>query len=80
MGRRGTGRHRRAVRRGTERIDAPFDGIGLRFQVDEVHRCLDAGRIESSVMPLDESIGLATTMDAIRAEVGVVYPEDEPVG
>jgi predicted dehydrogenase len=69
-----------AGRHGTERIDAPFDGIGLRFQVEEVHRCLDAGRTESSVMPLDESIGLAETMDAIRDQLGVVYPEDEPVG
>ena len=28
---------------GEQRIDAPWEGEGLRFQVDEVHRCLDAG-------------------------------------
>jgi predicted dehydrogenase len=66
-------------RRGTERLDAPFDGVGLHFQVEEVHRCLDAGRTESAVMPLDESIGIASTLDAIRAQLGVVYPDEESV-
>jgi predicted dehydrogenase len=59
---------------GTERIDAAYEGEGLRFQVEEVHRCLAAGRTESALMPLDESIAIAGTMDAIRALLGVVYP------
>ncbi|HEX4433365.1 MAG TPA: Gfo/Idh/MocA family oxidoreductase [Acidimicrobiales bacterium] len=59
---------------GVEHIDASYEGNGLRFEIDEVHRCLAAGRTESSVVPLSESIALATTLDAIRAELGVVYP------
>jgi hypothetical protein len=39
-----------------------------------VQRCLLAGRTESTVVPLHESIALATTLDAIRSELGVVYP------
>ena len=39
-----------------------------------MHRCLAEGRTESAVVPLDESIALATTLDTIRAELGVVYP------
>ena len=39
-----------------------------------MHRCLAEGRTESPVITLDESIALATTLDAIRAELGVVYP------
>jgi predicted dehydrogenase len=65
---------------GVERIDATYEGNGLRFEIDEVHRCLAEGRTESSVVPLDESIALATTLDAIRAELGVVYPGEEPAG
>jgi predicted dehydrogenase len=57
-----------------ERIDGSFEGDGLRFQVDEVHRCLAAGLTESPVVPLAESIRLATTLDEIRATLGVVYP------
>ncbi len=61
-------------RAGVEHIDASYDGNGLRFEIDEVHRCLAEGLTESTVIPLDESIALATTLDAIRAELGVIYP------
>jgi predicted dehydrogenase len=57
-----------------ERIDAAFEGEGLRFQVEEVHRCLADGTMESSVMPLDETVAIAGVLDAIRAPLGVVYP------
>ena len=43
----------------TERIDAPWEGEGLRFQAVEVHRCLREGLTESPVMPLDETLALA---------------------
>jgi predicted dehydrogenase len=59
---------------GVEHIDASYEGNGLRFEIDEVHRCLGEGRTESTVVSLDESIALATTLDAIRADLGVVYP------
>ena len=59
---------------GVDHIDASYEGNGLRFEIDEVHRCLAEGRTESDVIPLDESIALATTLDAIRADLGVVYP------
>ena len=59
---------------GAQRIDAEFDGEGLRFQVHEVHRCLAAGLTESAVMPLDETLQIASTLDAIRAPLGVTYP------
>ncbi|MGV3758222.1 MAG: Gfo/Idh/MocA family protein, partial [Actinomycetota bacterium] len=60
-----------------ERIDGAWEGDGLRFEVDEVHRCLAAGLLESRVVPWDESIALATTMDAIRAQLGVVYDVEQ---
>ena len=59
---------------GVEQIDASYEGNGLRFEIEEVHRCLAEGLTESPVVTLDESIALATTLDAIRAEIGVVYP------
>jgi predicted dehydrogenase len=59
-----------------EVLPAPFEGEGMRFQVEEVHRCLAAGEPESGVMPLDESLRLATTMDEVRRQVGVVYDVD----
>jgi predicted dehydrogenase len=59
---------------GVDHIDASFEGNGLRFEIDEVHRCLAEGRTESAVVPLEESIALATVLDSIRGEIGVVYP------
>jgi predicted dehydrogenase len=62
--------------RGVERIDAGFEGEGLRFQVMEVHRCLAEGQLESPVMPLDETVAIASVLDEIRRQIGVVYPDD----
>jgi predicted dehydrogenase len=59
---------------GSEEIDAAYEGNGLRFEIEEVHRCLTDGRTESRTVTLDESVALATTLDTIRAELGVVYP------
>jgi predicted dehydrogenase len=61
---------------GVETIDGRFHGDGLRFQIDEVHRCLSGGLTESPTVPLDETLQIATTLDRIRAEVGVTYPDD----
>ena len=59
---------------GSERIDASYEGNGLRFEIEEVHRCLSGGVRESPVMPLEETLDMAATLDAIRAQLGVVYP------
>jgi predicted dehydrogenase len=59
------------------RIEAPFDGNGLRFQAAEVHRCLRAGASESPVMPLAESRRLAAIMDQARAQIGLRYAADD---
>jgi predicted dehydrogenase len=56
---------------GTERIEAGYEGEGLRFQVMEVHACLAAGRLESTIMPLDESLVVARVLDQIRSQVGI---------
>ena len=59
---------------GVEQIDGSYEGNGLRFEIEEVHRCLGSGRLESEVMPLEESFALAGTLDAIRAQIGLVFP------
>jgi predicted dehydrogenase len=40
---------------------------GLRFEADEVARCLAGGLLESPAMPLDESVAIMETMDAVLA-------------
>jgi predicted dehydrogenase len=43
------------------------EGRGLRHQADEVARLLAAGETESPLMPLDETVSIMTTMDAVLA-------------
>lgn len=62
------------TRGASERIDCSYAGNGLRFEIAEVHRCLAEGLTESPLMSLDESVALATTLDSIRTQVGVVFP------
>ena len=48
----------------------------LYFQAAEVGRCIDAGRRESSVRPLAESIATLEVLDEIRRQIGVVFDEE----
>lgn len=57
-----------------ERYDFPIEGTGLRFQTEEVSRCVRNGLLESSVMPLDESCRIMGILDEIRTQIGLRYP------
>jgi predicted dehydrogenase len=58
----------------TENI--PFASNGLNYEASEVQACLRAGKLESSIMPLEESLGMMRLMDSIRAEWGLKYPNE----
>ncbi len=57
-----------------ERFSLPFEGNGFNYEAAEVMRLLRAGKKESEIMPLDESIAIMETLDAIRAQWGLRYP------
>jgi predicted dehydrogenase len=57
-----------------ETIDLPFEGNGYGYEARAVGDALRAGRIESPVMPLDETLAVMRTMDTIRAQWGLKYP------
>lgn len=59
---------------GVDDIDGSYEGNGLRFEIEEVHRCLAEGRTESDVMPLEETLAFAHTLDDIRHQIGLVFP------
>jgi predicted dehydrogenase len=59
-----------------ERYDEAHEGGGLRHQAAEVARCLADGRLESAVMPLDESLSVMKTLDEVRRQIGLVYPAE----
>lgn len=49
---------------------------GLMFEAMEVRRCLKEGLLESPGVSHAESLTIATIMEAVRTQVGVVYPQD----
>ena len=57
-----------------ETIEMPFGGNGYEYEAIEVMGCLREGKLESSTIPLDESLSIAETMEAIRAQWGLKYP------
>ena len=55
-------------------IALPFDSNGYQYEAMEVNRCLREGKIESKVMPLDETLAIMRIMDQIRDQLGLKYP------
>ncbi|MHB1250653.1 MAG: Gfo/Idh/MocA family protein [Acidimicrobiales bacterium] len=49
------------------RFEFAREGRGLHYQAREVARCLDAGLLESAVMPLDETVAIMETMEKVLA-------------
>lgn len=55
-------------------FELPYIGNGYNYEAQEVQRCLSEGKLESDIMPLDESIAIMETLDHIRAPWGLKYP------
>jgi predicted dehydrogenase len=59
---------------GDTRFETPMTSNGYNYEAEEVMACLRAGKLESAVMPLDETVSTMKTMDKIRAQWGLRYP------
>ena len=49
-------------------------GNGYSYEALEVGRCLREGRLESEMVPLEESVAVLRTMDQIRAQWKLRFP------
>jgi len=60
---------------GKEKQEFAFspDAMGYHWEAEEVMRCLDEGKTESSVVPLSFSRDLINTLDRIRKVAGIVF-------
>ena len=65
-------------REGTDPEDITVGGelFGLQHEAAEVMRCLRAGETESPLVPLDGSLAVMRTLDAVREQIGVRFPVD----
>lgn len=55
-------------RNGSQTITMPYRGNGYHYEAEEVMRCVRAGKIESEVMPLSESLSIVEAMDQARSQ------------
>jgi predicted dehydrogenase len=56
------------------RFAFPVAGRGMQYQAAEVGRCLRAGLRESPAIPLDETVAIMETLDAVRDRTGLDFP------
>jgi predicted dehydrogenase len=57
-----------------ESLHLPYEGNGYNYEAAAVMDCLRAGRTESDVMGLDETLAIMQTLDRIRAQWDLRYP------
>lgn len=54
-----------------------MNSAGLRYEAEEVRKCIRAGQLESDNVTHNDSLLIAQIEDEIRKQIGVKYPEDE---
>ncbi len=57
-------------------IKLPIDGYGYGYEAEEVMKCIRNDKTESAIMPLNETLTIIKTLDALRNQWGLVYPSD----
>jgi predicted dehydrogenase len=55
-------------------VNVPVEGNGYQYEAIEVAHCLRTGQTQSQTMPLEQSLSVVRTMDALRSQWGVGYP------
>lgn len=53
------------------------NSCGLRYEINEVRKCIQNGKIECEYITHKESLIIARIEDEIRKQVGVRYVEDD---
>jgi predicted dehydrogenase len=52
------------------------EGRGMQYQAEEVERLVEAGKTAGDILPPEESVAIMQTLDAIRAQIGLRYPNE----
>ncbi|WP_417510839.1 Gfo/Idh/MocA family protein [Microbacterium sp.] len=62
-----------------ETYESQVDGRGMQFQAIAAERLVSTGHLEGDILPLSETVAIMGTLDEIRAQIGVHYPNEEPI-
>jgi len=60
----------------TIEIEEPIIGNGYQYEAQEVMNSINLEYIESSIMPQNETLKIMKTLDVIREQWGLVYPQE----
>lgn len=60
-----------------EYYSKPFAMNGYEYEAEEVNACLRDKKTESEIIPLANTIEIMKLMDQIRADWGLVYPQEQ---
>ncbi len=61
-----------------EEIAIPLDGYnGYEYEAIEVMDCIRTGKLESEIIPLDETLSIMQTLDTVRQQWGHKFPCEE---
>lgn len=58
-------------------VEFEFRGNGYNYEAEEAAKCIQSGKIESDLMNWDFSLDLIDTLDKIRKECGINYPNHD---
>ncbi|MCA1758237.1 MAG: hypothetical protein LC658_00570, partial [Bacteroidales bacterium] len=53
------------------------EGTGYQYEAAHVMKCLDEGKIESEIMTWQTSLDLIETLDRIRIDAGIFFPDHD---
>lgn len=54
----------------------PFTSNGYVYEAEEVNRCIQEGKKQSDVIPLNDTLEIMKILDSLRADWGLVYPSE----
>lgn len=52
------------------------NSAGLRYEAEEMRRCINEGLVECPTVTHEESLIIARIEDEIRRQIGVQFPQD----
>ena len=59
-----------------ESYESSVEGRGMQYQAIAAERYVAAGRTDSDILPIDETVAIMRTLDEVRRQIGLRYPSE----
>ena len=60
-----------------EEFVSDVEGRGMQFQALAAEEIIAGGATDSERLPIDETVAIMETLDAVRRQIGLRYPEEQ---